>query len=134
MASAVEGVSCPQVRGKAPLKLVPVLGQTANAAMAFAYTYSLGKACCWYFGEMKNGHVPSPQELDKVWGEQLQQARSVAHPDEGQLQQPSIVLTGKRLTCAIRLYQVQFPRKRHYLTRLFTPGVHLAVAFLSGNA
>lgn len=62
---------------KAPLKFIPVLGQTANAAMAFAYTYSLGQACCWYFGEMRSGHIPSPEDLDKVWGEQLQQAVAV---------------------------------------------------------
>ena len=59
---------------KAPLKFIPIVGQTANAAMAFAYTYSLGKACCWYFGEMKLGHIPRPEELDKVWADQLQQA------------------------------------------------------------
>ncbi len=62
---------------KAPLKFIPVLGQTANAAMAFAYTYSLGKACCWYFGEMKHGHIPSSEELDKVWADQLQQAVAI---------------------------------------------------------
>ena len=59
---------------KAPLKLIPVLGQTANAAMAFAYTFSLGKACCWYFGEVRKGSTPSPEDLNRVWGEQLQQA------------------------------------------------------------
>lgn len=62
---------------KAPLKLIPFVGQTANAAMAFAYTFSLGKACCWYFGEVRNGHVPSPEDLNKVWGEQLEQAVAV---------------------------------------------------------
>jgi uncharacterized protein (DUF697 family) len=62
---------------KAPLKMIPIVGQTANAAMAFAYTFSLGKACCWYFGEVRNGHVPSPEDLNKVWGEQLEQAVAV---------------------------------------------------------
>ena len=62
---------------KAPLKLIPILGLTANAAMAFAYTFSLGQACCWYFGEMRHGHVPSSEDLDKVWGEQLQHAVSI---------------------------------------------------------
>ena len=77
MAGAVGGRLAVRFAVKAPLKFVPILGQTANAAMAFAYTYSLGKACCWYFGEMRNGHIPSPADLDKVWGEQLQQAVSV---------------------------------------------------------
>lgn len=59
---------------QAPLKLVPFLGQTANAAMAFAYTFSLGKACCWYFGRVKQGVVPTQEELDRVWSAQLAMA------------------------------------------------------------
>ena len=74
MAGAVGGRLAVRFAIKAPLKFIPFVGQTANAAMAFAYTYSLGKACCWYFGEMQNGHVPSSGDLDKVWGEQLLQA------------------------------------------------------------
>ena len=62
---------------RAPLKFIPVLGHTANAAMAFAYTFSLGKACCWYFGEVRHGHVPSPEDLNKVWAEQLEEAVAV---------------------------------------------------------
>lgn len=74
MAGAVGGRLALRFAVRAPLKLIPIVGQTANAAMAFAYTYSLGQACCWYFGEMKQGHVPTPAELDKVWSEQMQQA------------------------------------------------------------
>lgn len=77
MAGAVGGRLAVRFAVRAPLKFIPVLGQTANAAMAFAYTYSLGQACCWYFGEMKNGHVPSAKDLDHVWAEQLQQAVAV---------------------------------------------------------
>jgi uncharacterized protein (DUF697 family) len=62
---------------RAPLKFIPLLGQTANAAMAFAYTFSLGKACCWYFGEVRAGHVPTSAELDRVWGEKLKDAVQV---------------------------------------------------------
>ena len=74
MVGAVSGRLALRFAIKAPLKLIPFVGQTANAAMAFAYTFSLGKACCWYFGEMKNGHVPSTDDLNTVWAEQLQQA------------------------------------------------------------
>ena len=77
MAGAVGGRLAIRFAVKAPLKFVPFLGQTANAAMAFAYTFSLGKACCWYFGEMRNGHVPSSEDLNNVWAEQLQEAVSV---------------------------------------------------------
>lgn len=74
MAGAVAGQLALRFAVRAPLKLIPVLGQTANAAMAFAYTYSLGKACCWYFGECREGNTPSPEELKEVWGKQLEQA------------------------------------------------------------
>lgn len=74
MAGAMAGRMALRFAVKSPLKLIPFLGQTANAAMAFAYTYSLGKACCWYFGERRQGSVPSVEDLQKVWGEQLQHA------------------------------------------------------------
>ncbi len=77
MAGAVGGRLAVRFAIKAPLKFIPFVGQTANAAMAFAYTYSLGKACCWYFGEMKDGHIPSTDDLNRVWAEQMQHAVSV---------------------------------------------------------
>lgn len=57
------------VRG--PLKIIPGLGSLTNAALAYAYTYALGKACCWYFGQVKRGNAPAPSELNRVWNEQL---------------------------------------------------------------
>lgn len=77
MAGAAAGQLALRFAVKAPLKFIPFVGQTANAAMAFAYTFSLGKACCWYFGEIRNGHVPPPEELNRVWSEQLEQAITV---------------------------------------------------------
>lgn len=74
MAGAVGGRLLARFAIRAPLKFIPFLGQTANAAMAFAYTYSLGQACCWYFGEIKAGHMPSADDLNRVWSEQLQSA------------------------------------------------------------
>ncbi len=77
MVGAAAGQIALRFAVKAPLKFIPFIGQTANAAMAFAYTFSLGKACCWYFGEIRNGHVPLPEDLNKVWGEQLEEAVAV---------------------------------------------------------
>lgn len=74
MAGAVGGRLLARFAVRAPLKFIPFLGQTVNAAMSFAYTFSLGKACCWYFGRVKLGVVPTQQELDRVWSEQLQRA------------------------------------------------------------
>lgn len=59
---------------RSPLKLIPVLGYTANAAMAFAFTFSMGKALCWYFSRAKSGMAPSQADLDEVWSDQYKQA------------------------------------------------------------
>jgi uncharacterized protein (DUF697 family) len=52
------------------LKVIPGVGQAANAALAFAATYALGRACCWYFGEKLMGHAPTREELQTVMKEQ----------------------------------------------------------------
>lgn len=83
MAGAAAGRLALRFAVKAPLKFIPFVGQTANAAMAFAYTFSLGKACCWYFGEIQNGHIPQPEELNRVWGEQLEDAIAVWRNQRG---------------------------------------------------
>lgn len=56
------------------LKFIPFLGVAANAALAYAYTHGLGKACCWYFGQVRQGNAPSAQDLEQVWHDQLTQA------------------------------------------------------------
>ncbi|MCA8991643.1 MAG: DUF697 domain-containing protein [Planctomycetaceae bacterium] len=53
------------------LKVIPWVGMAANAAAAFAYTFATGMAWNWYFLEVKQGHVPSADELQKVFQEQL---------------------------------------------------------------
>lgn len=53
------------------LKFVPLAGMAANAALAYAYTYGLGKAFCWYFGQVRAGNAPTEEEVKRVWREQL---------------------------------------------------------------
>jgi uncharacterized protein (DUF697 family) len=77
MAGALGGQLAARFAVRAPLKFLPVLGQTANAALAFAYTFSLGKACCWYFGEVRAGHVPTEADLRRVWDDELEHAVAV---------------------------------------------------------
>ena len=74
MAGAVGGRLAVRFAIRAPLKMIPFAGHAANAAMAFAYTFSLGKACCWYFGQMQQGNTPTTEEWNQVWSEQMQQA------------------------------------------------------------
>jgi len=58
-----------------PLKAIPILGSAANAALAFAYTFGLGRACCWYFGELRKGNTPSKEEIESVWSSSIDVAR-----------------------------------------------------------
>ena len=58
-------------------KFIPVVGAAANAALAYVYTYALGKACCWYFGQVRQGNVPDQSEIEQVWRDQLEQAAAL---------------------------------------------------------
>lgn len=60
-----------------PLKLIPMVGMAANAALAFGYTFGLGKACCWYFGELRRGNTPSREEVETVWKESIDTAKQL---------------------------------------------------------
>lgn len=57
------------------LKAVPVVGQAANAALAFSYTYAMGKACVWYLQRSRDGHVPSTESLKEIWQAEIESAR-----------------------------------------------------------
>lgn len=59
------------------LKAIPWLGMAANAAVAYAYTFALGKASCWYFGQVRQGNAPSAEELKQVWKQQLGRAAEI---------------------------------------------------------
>jgi uncharacterized protein (DUF697 family)/predicted GTPase len=56
------------------LKFIPYVGMAANATLAYAYTYGLGKACCWYFGRIRSGATPTADELQEIWQAELAHA------------------------------------------------------------
>jgi uncharacterized protein (DUF697 family) len=51
--------------------LGPVLGSVAGGALAGASTFALGKAFCYYYQAVHQGHVPRPEELRRYYKEQL---------------------------------------------------------------
>jgi uncharacterized protein (DUF697 family) len=57
------------------LKFIPyfgtVLGSVAGGALAGASTFALGKAFCYYYQAVHQGHVPQPKELRRYYKEQL---------------------------------------------------------------
>ena len=61
-------------------KLVPVAGAAANATLAYACTYALGRVCCWYFGQVRKGNAPAEAEIERAWQDQLEQAWSTNRP------------------------------------------------------
>lgn len=77
MAGAVGGPALLRQFFRETLKAIPGVGSAANAAFAFATTYALGKACCWYFGEVLAGHVPTASQLRKTMSGQMNFAREV---------------------------------------------------------
>jgi uncharacterized protein (DUF697 family) len=51
-------------------KLIPVFGSVVSAAFAGASTYALGRALCFYFQTVCEGHVPTADALKAYYQEQ----------------------------------------------------------------
>ncbi|MCS6864403.1 MAG: DUF697 domain-containing protein [Gemmataceae bacterium] len=52
-------------------KFIPGVGSVVGAAAAAASTYALGRALCVYFETIYAGHIPSAEQLRKVYQEQF---------------------------------------------------------------
>lgn len=61
-------------------KFVPVVGSVAGGALAGASTFALGKAFCFYYSAIHEGHVPRPEELRRYYKEQLAEAERLWRP------------------------------------------------------
>ncbi len=67
------------------IKFIPYVGSVAGAMLASASTFALGKAFCYYYSAIYQGHVPQPDELRRYYKEQLALAKhawSVYHKKE----------------------------------------------------
>lgn len=64
--------------GRALIKVIPglgtILGSVAGGALAGASTYALGKAFCYYYRAVLEGHAPDPADLRRYYQAELQQA------------------------------------------------------------
>jgi uncharacterized protein (DUF697 family) len=56
------------------VKLIPVVGSVAGGALAGASTFALGKAFCFYYSAVHEGHVPRPEELRRFYNKELAEA------------------------------------------------------------
>jgi uncharacterized protein (DUF697 family) len=52
------------------VKFIPFVGSAVGATVAAATTYALGRALCYYFEAVCEGHVPTPDALRKFYHEQ----------------------------------------------------------------
>ncbi len=75
--------------GRTLIKVIPglgtIIGSVAGGALAAASTYALGKAFCYYYQAVLEGHVPNTQDLKKYYNAQLVQAEDAwkrLHPSE----------------------------------------------------
>lgn len=59
------------------VKFIPVVGSVAGGALAGASTFALGKAFCYYYGAVHQGHVPRPEDLKHYYRDQLAQAQEL---------------------------------------------------------
>ena len=55
-------------------KFIPGIGVAAGAAMAWGLTFALGRAFCQYFQSIREGHVPDPAQLKKLFEAELARA------------------------------------------------------------
>jgi uncharacterized protein (DUF697 family) len=77
LAAANGGSLATQILLRGALKFIPFIGPAVNATLAYAYTYGLGKACCWYFGEVKAGNAPTEAEVQRVWKQEFTVAETM---------------------------------------------------------
>jgi uncharacterized protein (DUF697 family) len=52
-------------------KFIPVVGAAAGAALAGASTYALGRAFCFYYQSVHEGHVPDSAAVKHLFEEQM---------------------------------------------------------------
>ena len=68
------------------VKFIPFVGSVVGAAVAWASTYALGRAFCYYYQSYCEGHVPDAQSLRRYYHEQYAAAEkrwgqdTKAHP------------------------------------------------------
>jgi uncharacterized protein (DUF697 family)/predicted GTPase len=57
------------------VKFIPGVGSVVGGVFAGASTFALGKAFCYYYSAVHEGHVPRPEDLRRYYAEQLTLAK-----------------------------------------------------------
>jgi uncharacterized protein (DUF697 family) len=53
------------------MKFIPYVGSVAGGALAGASTFALGKAACFYYSGVQQGHAPTPDEIRRYYADQF---------------------------------------------------------------
>lgn len=77
LSGAVGGRVAVQLGLRELWKLIPFVGVAMGAAASFAFTYALGMSWDWYFANIRKGRVPSSEQLQEVFKQQLLQGRKL---------------------------------------------------------
>ncbi|TWU24927.1 hypothetical protein Pla52o_12240 [Novipirellula galeiformis] len=59
------------------LKFIPWVGMAASAATSFAFTYALGMSWDWYFADLRQGNVPTAEQLKEIFAEELKRGHQL---------------------------------------------------------
>lgn len=62
---------------RSALKFIPMLGMAVGAATSFAFTYAMGMSWDWYFSNLRQGHVPTADQLQEVFSDQLRRGHEL---------------------------------------------------------
>jgi uncharacterized protein (DUF697 family) len=65
--------------GRSLIKVIPMLGSTLGAVaggmLGWVTTYALGKAFCYYYRSVHQGHIPQASDLRRYYRDQLAEAQ-----------------------------------------------------------
>lgn len=59
------------------MKFIPFIGSAAGALLAGSSTFALGKAFCYYYSAIHQGHVPQADKLKQYYQDQLKAAETL---------------------------------------------------------
>ncbi|MFM8271330.1 MAG: YcjF family protein [Gemmata sp.] len=71
------------------VKFIPVVGSAVGATAAAASTYALGRALCFYFEAVCEGHIPTPDALRKFYHEHYDAAEKRWKADHPKGERPT---------------------------------------------
>ncbi len=77
LSSAAGGRIAIRLAIRGALKFIPWAGMAVGAASSFAFTYALGMSWDWYFADLRRGHMPTANQLQQIFAQQLRRGQEL---------------------------------------------------------